>query len=83
LPAPPRAAGLSQQTIRLIAPNPPAAALHLWRLIGQKLTDAFGQQVILDNRAGGNGLIVAKQWQSPRRCYTLEQVSVRITSRRS
>ena len=65
------------KTIRLIAPNPPGGSTTIYgRLIGQKLTEAFGQQVILDNRGGGNGLIggelVAK---APPDGYTLEQVS--------
>ena len=75
-------AAAAQQTypnkpIRLISPNPPGGSTTLWgRLIGQKLTEAWGQQVILDNRGGGNGLIggdaVAKAAPDG---YTLEQVS--------
>ena len=65
------------KVIRLISPNPPGGSTTLYgRLIGQKLSDALGQQVILDNRGGGNGLIggdiVAKAAPDG---YTLEQVS--------
>ncbi len=65
------------RVIRLISPNPPGGSTTIYgRLIGQKLTEAFGQQVILDNRGGGNGLIggdlVAKAAPDG---YTLEQVS--------
>jgi tripartite-type tricarboxylate transporter receptor subunit TctC len=30
------------------------------RLIGQKLTDALGRQVVIDNRAGANGMIAGE-----------------------
>jgi tripartite-type tricarboxylate transporter receptor subunit TctC len=44
--------------IRLIVPFPPGGSVDpIARLIGQKLTDAWGQQVIVDNRPGGNGTI--------------------------
>ena len=29
-------------------------------MIGQKLTDAWGQQVVVDNRPGGNGVLAAQ-----------------------
>lgn len=44
--------------IRLISPNPPGGGTSsLGRLVGLKLTEHWGQQVILDNRPGGNGFI--------------------------
>jgi tripartite-type tricarboxylate transporter receptor subunit TctC len=44
--------------IRLIAPFPPGGSTDLLaRLIGQKLTDAWGQQVIVENRGGAGGTI--------------------------
>jgi tripartite-type tricarboxylate transporter receptor subunit TctC len=44
--------------IRLIVQFPPGDATDLTaRLIGQKLTEAWGQQVIIDNRAGAGGRV--------------------------
>ncbi len=44
--------------IRLIVPYAPAgSASILARLVGQKLTESWSQQVIVDNRPGGNTII--------------------------
>jgi len=44
--------------IRLIIPFAPGGSLDiLGRIIAQKLTDRFGQSVIVDNRAGGTAII--------------------------
>lgn len=44
--------------IRLIAPFPPGGSTDLLaRVIAQKLTEAFGQQVIVENRGGAGGTI--------------------------
>ncbi len=44
--------------IRLIVPFVPGGSTTIVaRLIGQKLTDAWGQQVVVDNRGGGNTII--------------------------
>lgn len=46
--------------IRLVVPVPPGGSLNLYtRYIGQKLGEALGQQVIVDNRPGANGMIGA------------------------
>src|SRR3972149_3472189 len=46
--------------IRWITPYPPGGSTTaLSRLIGEKLSEAFGQNVIIDNRPGGNTLIGA------------------------
>ncbi len=42
--------------IRLIAPYPPGGSSDLLaRILGQKLTDAWGQRVVIDNRPGAGG----------------------------
>ena len=44
--------------IRIIVPFPPGAATDtIARLVGQKLTEAWGQQVVVDNRGGAGGNI--------------------------
>lgn len=61
------------RTIRLVVPSSPGGSSDiLGRLLGQKLGEALGQQVVIDNRAGASGVIgvdiVAK---SPPDGYTL------------
>lgn len=47
--------------IRLIAPYPPGGGNDtMARAIGAKLTEAWGQQVIIDNRAGANGIVACE-----------------------
>ena len=44
--------------IRIIVPQAPAAGADLVaRMLAQKLTESWGQQVIVENRAGANGII--------------------------
>lgn len=44
--------------IRMVVPFPPGAASDfLGRTVGQKLGEAYGQQVVIDNRPGAGGLI--------------------------
>ena len=46
------------KTIRLIVPYPPGGGNDtLARIFGQKLTEAWGQQVIVDNRPGAGTTI--------------------------
>lgn len=44
--------------VRMVVPFPPGAASDfLARVLGQKLGDVWGQQVVVDNRPGAGGLI--------------------------
>ncbi|MGZ8267647.1 MAG: Bug family tripartite tricarboxylate transporter substrate binding protein, partial [Burkholderiales bacterium] len=44
--------------IRMVVPFPPGAASDfLARVLGQKLGEAWGQQIVVDNRPGAGGLI--------------------------
>jgi tripartite-type tricarboxylate transporter receptor subunit TctC len=50
------------RTIRIVAPFPPGGGLDLIsRALAQKLAVALGQQVIVDNRAGADGMIGTEQ----------------------
>jgi tripartite-type tricarboxylate transporter receptor subunit TctC len=47
--------------VRVIVPFPPGGSTDLLaRILAQKLTEKWGQQVIVDNRPGGNTLIAAQ-----------------------
>ncbi|MBI4203469.1 MAG: tripartite tricarboxylate transporter substrate binding protein [Betaproteobacteria bacterium] len=47
--------------IRIIVPFTPGGSTDiLARMIGQKLTQAWGQQVVVDNRAGANGVVAGE-----------------------
>ena len=57
---PAHAADFPAKPIRLIVGFPPGGAIDLVaRLLAPKLTEAFKQQVIVENRAGANGIIAA------------------------
>jgi tripartite-type tricarboxylate transporter receptor subunit TctC len=44
--------------VRMVVPFPPGAASDfLARVLGQKLGDSWGQQIVVDNRPGAGGLI--------------------------
>lgn len=59
--------------IRVIVPYPPGGAVDvLARIVGQKLTESVGQQVIIDNRGGGNTIIGTQTLlRSPPDGYTI------------
>ena len=59
--------------IRLITPYAPGGATTiLGRMVGDRLTQAWGQQVLLDNRPGGNTVIGSEAMvKSPADGYTL------------
>lgn len=47
--------------IRMLVPYPPGGSLDLpGRVVGQKFSDATGQQLVLDNRGGAGGLIAGE-----------------------
>jgi tripartite-type tricarboxylate transporter receptor subunit TctC len=73
LASPPVAAQYPVKPIRVIVPFAPGGPSDLLaRAVGHKLTESWGQQVIIDNRPGANGIVgcelVAK---SPPDGYTL------------
>jgi tripartite-type tricarboxylate transporter receptor subunit TctC len=52
------AKGYPSRPVRLIVPNAPGSAVDtLSRIVGNKLSDAIGQQIVMDNRAGASGII--------------------------
>jgi hypothetical protein len=54
------AADYPNRPIRIIVPFTAGGSTDvLARMIGKNLTDAWGQQVVVDNRAGANGVIAA------------------------
>jgi tripartite-type tricarboxylate transporter receptor subunit TctC len=72
-----QAAQFPDKPIRLIIPFPPGGSNDvLGRYVGLKLTDRLGQQVVIDNRGGANGIIGADlAAQSTADGYTLLMVS--------
>src|SRR5262249_10895011 len=46
--------------VRLIVPSPPGGVADVTaRLVGQKLTEALGQQAVIENRTGASGTLGA------------------------
>jgi tripartite-type tricarboxylate transporter receptor subunit TctC len=61
-PAGGSSAAYPQRPVRIVAPQPPGSGVDIYtRAIAQKLTEAWGQQVIVDNRPGANGIIGIEQ----------------------
>jgi len=50
------------RVVRIVAPQPPGSGVDTYvRAIAQKLTESWGQQVLVDNRPGANGIIGVEQ----------------------
>lgn len=57
---PAAAQGYPVKPLRLVVPYPPGASADLFgRMVGQKLSDALSQTVVIENRGGANGAIGA------------------------
>jgi len=57
-PGAPARGAYPEKPIRLIVPSPPGGGNDIMaRLAGQKLTEAWGKQVLVDNRPGAGGAI--------------------------
>ena len=64
--------------IRVLVPFAPGGSTDiLARMLGQKMTEAWGQQVVVDNRSGGNG-VIAEQLTAQANAdgYTLLMVAI-------
>jgi tripartite-type tricarboxylate transporter receptor subunit TctC len=61
------------RTVRLVVPNPPGGLPDtVARTIGQKLAEKWGQQVVIENKPGANGVVAAQAITSaPPDGYTL------------
>jgi tripartite-type tricarboxylate transporter receptor subunit TctC len=60
-PACAQAQNYPTRPIRMLVASPPGGAPDiLARTVGQRLSEALGQQVVIDNRAGGSGIIGAE-----------------------
>jgi tripartite-type tricarboxylate transporter receptor subunit TctC len=59
--------------ITLVVPYPPGGGVDaMARVVAEKLSGALGQQVVVDNRAGGSGLVGTRTFiKSPPDGYTL------------
>jgi tripartite-type tricarboxylate transporter receptor subunit TctC len=60
-------------TITLVVPYPPGGGVDaMARVVAEKLAGALGQQVVVDNRAGGSGLVGTRTFiKNPPDGYTL------------
>lgn len=77
----PDASRFPTKPIRLIVPFPPGGSNDiLARFLAQKMSERMGQQTIVDNRAGANGIIGTDiAARSPADGYTLLIISISYT----
>src|SRR5580765_466876 len=58
LATPAHAQDYPTRTVTLVVPYPPGGGVDaMARIVADKLSAALGQQVIVDNRGGGSGLV--------------------------
>jgi tripartite-type tricarboxylate transporter receptor subunit TctC len=71
--APAQPDAFPSRPVKMIVPFPPGGPTDLMaRVFGQKLSERWGQPVVIENRAGGNSAIGAQQTaKSPADGYTL------------
>lgn len=71
--APSAAADYPSRPLRLLVPFPPGGGVDLLaRILGTRLSDGLDQQVVVDNRAGGGGIIATDlAAKAPADGYTL------------
>lgn len=69
--------GFPNKPIRFLSPYSAGGATSvLGRIVGQRLTDAWGQQILIDNRPGGSGVIAAEAlMKSPPDGHTIMLIS--------
>ena len=64
--------------IRLIVPSPPGGGNDVMaRLVGQRLNDAWGQNVVIDNRPGAGGGIAFEMAAQARPSVLLDSLPAR------
>ncbi len=82
VPALPHAQTYPAKPVRIIVPFPPGGATDLvTRILAQKLTETWSQQVVADNRAGASGNIGAElAAKAPPDGYTLFMTSGSIVT---
>lgn len=70
------AGNFPNRPVRFIVPYPPGGATDaVARLVATKLAESWGQQVVVDNRAGGSGVIgVTALTKAPADGYTISLV---------
>ena len=71
-------ANYPMKPIRLVLPFPPGGSTDIVaRMVGQKLTESWGQPVLVDNRPGGGGNVAAEAVsRAPPDGYALFQANV-------
>ena len=69
---------LASAPFRIVAPFPPGGPVDTTaRIVAQKLSDTWGQQVVIDNRAGAGGIVGAEAAaKSPADGYTVFVCSI-------